>query len=141
MNSRPRYFLIGGIAVLTVVGLIGWHFWPRRGDILEPDGGAVVTVMDFGQSFPLDPLPSGWKHRRFWTRAPMTMAVGVKDGVPSMSKPMTARRCYFARSISISPLTRCLLGAGHRIADPQPARARFADNPGEAAVTPVQSVR
>jgi hypothetical protein len=84
MNSRPRYFLIGGIAVLTVVGLIGWHFWPRRGDILEPDGGPVVTVMDFGQSFPLDPLPSGWKHRRFWTRAPMTVAVGVKDGVPSM---------------------------------------------------------
>ena len=22
-----------------------------------------MTVMDFGQSFPLDPLPSGWKHQ------------------------------------------------------------------------------
>jgi hypothetical protein len=40
--------------------------------------------MDFEQSFPLDPLPSGWRHRKFWTRSPMTMAFAVKDGVPSM---------------------------------------------------------
>ena len=52
--------------------------------MLKPDGGPVVTVMDFGQSFPLDPLPSGWKHQKFWTRSPMTMAFTVKDGVPSM---------------------------------------------------------
>jgi hypothetical protein len=31
---------------------------------LRPDGGPIVTVMDFGQSFPLDPLPSGWRHRK-----------------------------------------------------------------------------
>src|SRR5215469_18745523 len=55
-----------------------------RGDVLKPDGGPVVTVMDFGRSFPLDPLPSGWKHQKFWTRAPMTVAFTVKDGVPSM---------------------------------------------------------
>ena len=52
--------------------------------MLKPDGGREVTVMDFAQSFPLDPLPSGWKHRKFWTRTPMTMAFTVKDGVPSM---------------------------------------------------------
>jgi hypothetical protein len=40
--------------------------------------------MDFSRTFPLDPLPSGWRHRKFWTRAPMTMAFAVKDGVPSM---------------------------------------------------------
>jgi Protein of unknown function (DUF3047) len=40
--------------------------------------------MDFGRSFPLDPLPSGWRHRKFWTRSPMSMAFAVKDGVPSM---------------------------------------------------------
>jgi hypothetical protein len=51
---------------------------------LKPDGGPIVTVMDFGQSFPLDPLPSGWRHRKFWTRSPMSMAFAVKDGVPSM---------------------------------------------------------
>jgi hypothetical protein len=59
-------------------------FWDGPGDVLKPDGGPTVTVMDFGRSFPLDPLPSGWKHRKFWTRAPMTMAFAVKDGVPSM---------------------------------------------------------
>ena len=64
--------------------LFVWHFWDGRGGVLKPDGGPVadaavcvsslsqntatstrcagaasVTVMDFGQSFPLDPLPSG----------------------------------------------------------------------------------
>jgi hypothetical protein len=81
---RARYFLIGGIALVIVVDLIGWHFWGGRGEVLKPDGGLVVTVMDFGRSFPLDPLPSGWRHRKFWTRSPMTMAFTVKDGVPSM---------------------------------------------------------
>src|SRR4051794_14522693 len=27
---------------------------------------------------------SGWRHREFWTRSPMTMTFAVKDGVPSM---------------------------------------------------------
>jgi hypothetical protein len=44
---------------VIVVGLIGWHFWGGRGEVLKPDGGPAVTVMDFGRSFPLDPLPSG----------------------------------------------------------------------------------
>jgi hypothetical protein len=84
MGWRVRHFLIGGVAFVIVVGLIGWHFWGGRGEILKPDGGPVVTVMDFGRSFPLDPLPSGWRHRKFWTRSPMTMAFAIKDGVPSM---------------------------------------------------------
>jgi hypothetical protein len=81
---RARYFLIGGVALVGAVGVIGWHFWGRQGEVLRPDGGPVVTVMDFGRSFPLDPLPSGWRHRKFWTRSPMSMAFAVKDGVPSM---------------------------------------------------------
>jgi hypothetical protein len=81
MNSRPRYFLIGGVALVATAGLIGWLFLDQRGEVLKPDGGPVVTVMDFGQTFPLDPLPAGWRHRKFWTRSPMTMAFAVKDGV------------------------------------------------------------
>src|SRR5215472_13943274 len=80
---RTRYALLGG-AALVAAGLIVWRFWDGRGDLLKPDGGPLVTVMDFGRSFPLDPLPSGWKHQKFWTRTPMTMAFTVKDGVPSM---------------------------------------------------------
>jgi hypothetical protein len=81
---RTRYALLGGVALVAATSLIVWHFWGGRGDVLKADGGPVVTVMDFGQSFPLDPLPSGWKHRKFWTRTPVTMAFTVKDGVPSM---------------------------------------------------------
>jgi hypothetical protein len=81
---RARYFLIGGRALIATAGLIGWLFLDQRGEVLKPDGGPIVTVMDFGQSFPLDPLPSGWRHRKFWTRSPMSMAFAVKDGVPSM---------------------------------------------------------
>jgi hypothetical protein len=84
--TRARYFLIGGVAFLAAVGLIGWHFFGGQGEVLKPDGGPVVTVMDFGRSFPLDPLPSGWRHRKFWTRSPMSMAFAVKDGVPSMRR-------------------------------------------------------
>jgi len=84
MIFRARYFLIACVVLITVVGLIGWHLFGGRGEVLKPDGGPLVTVMDFGQPFPLDPLPSGWRHRKFWTRSPMTMAFVVKDGVPSM---------------------------------------------------------
>ena len=72
MSWRARYLLIGGVTIVAAVGLIGWYFFGGRGEVLKPDGGPVVTVMDFGQSFPLDPLPSGWRHRKFWTRSPMS---------------------------------------------------------------------
>jgi len=84
MARRARYLLIGGVALAIAVGLVGWQFWGGRGEALKPDGGPVVTVMDFRGGFPVEPLPSGWRHRKFWTRSPMTMASAVKDGVPSM---------------------------------------------------------
>jgi len=84
MTFRARYFLFGGIAIVAAVGVIGCQVFGGRGEVLKPDGGPVVTVMDFGRSFPLDPLPSGWRHRKFWTRSPMSMAFAIKDGVPSM---------------------------------------------------------
>jgi hypothetical protein len=84
MVWRTRYFVIGGIALVIAAGLMSWHFGSGRGEVLKPDGGPIVTVMDFERGFPLDPLPSGWQHRKFWTSSPMTMAFTVKDGVPSM---------------------------------------------------------
>jgi hypothetical protein len=75
---------MGGVAISTAAVLISWYLIGGRGEVLRADGGPVATVMDFGQSFPLDPLPSGWWHRKFWTRPSMTMAFAVKDGVPSM---------------------------------------------------------
>jgi hypothetical protein len=57
--------------------------------------------MDFGRSFPLDPLPSGWHHRKFWTRSPMTMAFAVKDGVPSMRFETRASASMLFREVDI----------------------------------------
>jgi hypothetical protein len=95
---------------LIVVGLIGRHFWDRRGDILEPNGGPVVTVMDFGQSLPLGPLPSGWRTGssgggRRW-RCPL------RHGRGAGSKLAIPRRCCFTPSISFSPRTRSSSDAG-----------------------------
>jgi hypothetical protein len=98
---RTRYYLIGCAALVIVGGLIGWHFLDSRGEILKPDGGPVVTVMDFSQSFPLDPLPSGWRHRKFWTRAPMTMSFAVKDGVPGMRFETHDSASMLFRSVDI----------------------------------------
>jgi len=78
MRQADRRGWLGGldtsclpaVALATAVGLIGWHFRNGGDEVLTPDGGPVATVMDFGQSFPLDPLPSGWRHRKFWTRSP-----------------------------------------------------------------------
>ena len=125
---RTRYALLGGV---TAVVLIVWHFWDGRGDVLKADGGPVVTVMDFGQGFPLDPLPSGWKHRKFWTRTPMMMGFTVKDGVPSMrfethdSGSIAVPPCRY-RSRRLSDARVALV---HRIADPLPARRAHAREP------------
>jgi hypothetical protein len=39
MNSRPRYFLIGGIALVATAGLIGWFFLDQRGQVLKSMAG------------------------------------------------------------------------------------------------------
>ena len=147
MPRRALYLLIVGVALVAAVGLISWHFFGERGDVLKPDGGPVVTVMNFGHSFPLDPLPSGWRHRKFWTRSPMTMAFTIKDGVPSMrfethdsasmlfrhvdidlaAYPMLAWRWYIELPI------RSPLDERTREGDDHPARLflRFATDRGE----------
>jgi hypothetical protein len=48
MTFRARYFLIGLVALIAAAGLIGWQFFGGRSEVLKPDGGPVVTVMDFG---------------------------------------------------------------------------------------------
>ena len=56
----------------------------ERTNVLTAHGEQEVAVMDFSEPFPLDPLPAGWYHRTFWTRAPMEMVFAVKDRVPSL---------------------------------------------------------
>jgi hypothetical protein len=56
----------------------------ERVNVLTAGGGDDVVVMDFATPFPLDPMPPGWYHRTFWTRAPMQISFATKDGVPAL---------------------------------------------------------
>src|SRR5712691_9575366 len=56
----------------------------ERVNVLTANGEAEIVVMDFAAPFPLNPLPPGWYHRTFWTRAPMQVAFASKDGVPAL---------------------------------------------------------
>jgi hypothetical protein len=97
-----------------------------RGDVLKPDGEPVVTVMDFGQPFPLDPLPSGWRHRKFWTRSPMTMAFVVEDGVPSMRFETHDSASMLFRHVDIDLAAYPMLAWRWYIELPIPARSTSA---------------
>jgi uncharacterized membrane protein len=39
MARRGRYLLIGGVALVAAVGLIGWHFWGGRARSCSPMAG------------------------------------------------------------------------------------------------------
>ena len=66
--TRPRYHDAGGV----FRGTNGSNPASSSGEL-----GANLTGLR-------NPLPSGWRHRKFWTRSPMSMAFAVKDGAPSM---------------------------------------------------------
>jgi hypothetical protein len=34
-DATLRYFLFGGVAIVAAVGLIGWHFFGGRGEVLN----------------------------------------------------------------------------------------------------------
>lgn len=48
--------------------------------LLDSPTATSLAVMDFAPPFELAPLPPGFVHRTFWTRAPMTMQLAVRDG-------------------------------------------------------------
>lgn len=80
-RNRPRRLRFLALAIL-VIGVAACG--DDRRNVLVPDGGAEVMVMDFAKPIPLDPPPAGWYHRKFWTRRPMTIDFGVKDGVTAI---------------------------------------------------------
>ena len=84
MPWRAATFLIACVALIAAVGLIGWHFFGGQGEVLKPDGGPVVTVMDFGQTLPARSAPLWLATSEILDASPMSMAFAVKDGVPGM---------------------------------------------------------
>jgi hypothetical protein len=84
VSAAPARYRRAALALLAL-GLLGCgRNAGERTNVLTPHGEAAVMVMDFAQPMALDALPPGWHHRTFWTRAPMTMAFAVKNGVKAL---------------------------------------------------------
>jgi len=89
MTGKLRLIILAAaVAVVSGLGLLIILMevrTPERRSVLRPhDGVATIAVMDFTQAFPLDPLPPGWFHRTFLTRAPGDFSFARKNGVPAL---------------------------------------------------------
>lgn len=70
-------FIIG----LTILSSCGE---PDRVNIITPDGSTSVSVMDFGVTTSMDPVPDGWYHRTFWLSSPMEISFVTHQDKPSI---------------------------------------------------------
>lgn len=66
------------------------------------NAGDELTVMDFSNPFPLDPPPSGWVHRTFWTRPAMQVSLTPKDGIAALRCETNASGSIFGRYTDVS---------------------------------------
>ena len=55
-----------------------------RVNVLVSDGSPSLTIMDFTEPLPLDPLPAGWYHRLFWRHGPMDISFERKEGLAAI---------------------------------------------------------
>ena len=77
VGSTPSMIIVLAVAAMTSCG----H---TRVNVLVPDGSPSFAIMDFTDPLPLDPLPDGWYHRRFWRHGPMEIAFEAKEGIPAI---------------------------------------------------------
>lgn len=69
--------LIIGLSLFS--WLVGCASTGQRVNVLVPDGSASFTLMDFKNPLPLDPVPPGWFHRKFWRPPPMEISFVSKE--------------------------------------------------------------
>lgn len=81
---KRRGWIAAVAGALGVAALAGVLFWPRqvedRRDPIVPGPGDTLVLLPFSEGFPLDPLPPGWTHRRFWAVPPMALSFVTQDG-------------------------------------------------------------
>jgi hypothetical protein len=106
-NSRRRIVLwaLAIVVVLTAAvggGLYGYQWWHDQPvNPVTADGGDQVMVMDFSQTVQIEPPAPGWRHRKFWTRPPMTISQTVKDDVAAARFETDASGSIFGRFTDI----------------------------------------
>ena len=72
------------LALAAAAGLLAACSGGNRVNVLVPDGSASFALMDFSQPLPLDPVPAGWYHRKFFRTSPMDISLVKKDGRASI---------------------------------------------------------
>ena len=75
--------LFGGLLAVAVAALAACGAGERRNPLV-PDGSPSVEVMRFRAPLALDPLPEGWRHRRFFRTDPMNISFVTKAGRPAI---------------------------------------------------------
>ena len=144
-EALHTYFAISDISDIAISGLAGTTYIDKTDAARrKPQITELITVTAETDRVYLD---TPGRHRKFWTRSPMTMSFAVKDGVPSIrfethnsasmlfrsvdidlaAYPMLAWRCYIELPIH-SPLDERT-----REGDDHPARLflRFLTDRGE----------
>ena len=91
------------IAVAAIGGgLYGYQWWlDQPVNPVTADGAPQVTIMDFAEPVSFDTPAPGWRHRKFWTRPPMTMTQTSKDGLPAARFETNASGSIFGRFTDI----------------------------------------
>jgi len=89
------------LGVLTAFSLSACTGVPDRSAALTAQGEPEIVIMDFARPPALQPLPAGWRHRMFWTRAPMEMSLGSKDGVAAIRLETKASASMLMRTVDI----------------------------------------
>ena len=69
---------------------------------VRASGGDDVTIMDFSKPLSLDPPPSGWQHRTFWTRPAMQLDLAQKDGVDALRCETDGGGSIFGRNTDVA---------------------------------------
>lgn len=98
MASRILDCIIGLATAFTLVACTNAV---DRGAALVARGKPEIAIMDFARPPTLAPLPAGWVHRRFWTRAPMEMSLAAKDGVSAIRLATKASASMLLRAVDI----------------------------------------
>ncbi|MEX2470407.1 MAG: DUF3047 domain-containing protein [Pseudohongiellaceae bacterium] len=81
-------------------------------------GEEMLAVMDFTEPLALDPLPPGWWHRRFLTRAPMDLSFGRIDGQHALRLATDDSASMLIRYTDVDLATYPLLSWDWLIEDP-----------------------